>query len=531
MNWFERHLNWSLFLATIVLPSIPVVIFFFIFFSAIYSGLSSMSAAGVEDPEMIMDSVFVSVLPHMAIYNLVMIVLGVFALVVTWWYLGKKARSRWFLLLHFVPFGIIFLFLLENQAIGYGGDFSDDFVREPVTDRWADTGRFDTASNWQPKELDYSPAKNVEAIAYGGDVKGAGDSGVPSGEIPPVFPPEPPQAASPDSPLAAPPKVPAEPSVEYPSTFLSETPPRVPAEPPVEPPTDAIEEAATEARAEVPPAFTPETPAEPSREVTEEVPLEAALEVPEESVAETRAEVPPEIPPQPAPEVPEESVAETRAEVPPTFPTEPPEEPLPEVPEEAAVEISAEPFAEIRAEVSSAFASEPAPEVPVESVTEVPVEAGAETPMEEAPEEAAVESSAETKMPDGAIGYASPTMPILLDDAGAVIKCFYHPEAAAVNLCSRCGQYVCSQCNYVTGTHPICRNCWERRAEVPISAAPAKKQEGPKPEKADKRKAEEEERLREFMQLYEQALPVINTVIKKGADGLPASPLDLMEGL
>ena len=33
------------------------------------------------------------------------------------------------------------------------------------------------------------------------------------------------------------------------------------------------------------------------------------------------------------------------------------------------------------------------------------------------------------------------------------------------------------------------------------------------------------------MQLYEQALPVISTVIKKGADGLPASPFDLMEWL
>jgi len=33
------------------------------------------------------------------------------------------------------------------------------------------------------------------------------------------------------------------------------------------------------------------------------------------------------------------------------------------------------------------------------------------------------------------------------------------------------------------------------------------------------------------MLLYERALPVIGIVIKKGEDGLPASPLDLMEGL
>jgi hypothetical protein len=60
---------------------------------------------------------------------------------------------------------------------------------------------------------------------------------------------------------------------------------------------------------------------------------------------------------------------------------------------------------------------------------------------------------------------------------------------------------------------------------------PAKKQESPKLAKTDKRKAGEEERSREFMLLYEQALPVISTVIQKSADGLPASPLDLMEGL
>ncbi len=119
----------------------------------------------------------------------------------------------------------------------------------------------------------------------------------------------------------------------------------------------------------------------------------------------------------------------------------------------------------------------------------------------------------------------------MLDDTGAVIKCFYHPEADAVNSCSRCRQYVCSACNYVTGTHPICRNCWDKRAEVPISAVPAKKQESPELGKADKLKPEKDERSREFMLLYEQALPFISAVVTKSADGLPASPLDLMEGL
>jgi hypothetical protein len=144
-------------------------------------------------------------------------------------------------------------------------------------------------------------------------------------------------------------------------------------------------------------------------------------------------------------------------------------------------------------------------------------------------------------------------MPILLDDAGAVIRCFYHPGADAVNLCSRCKQYVCNECNYVTGTHPICRNCWEKRAESPIIAPPVQKQGRPvlgnsekqkvveagKPEKqkitapvkSGKLEAEKSEWQSEFMALYEQASPIINVVTSKSADGMPASPLDLMEGL
>ena len=155
-------------------------------------------------------------------------------------------------------------------------------------------------------------------------------------------------------------------------------------------------------------------------------------------------------------------------------------------------------------------------------------------------------------------------MPILLDDAGAVIRCFYHPGADAVNLCSRCKQYVCTECNYVTGTHPICRNCWEKRAESPIIAVPAGKPEGPALDKPEKQKvvesteppeqkdigpmkpeqqiiiapvksakldAEKSEWLQEFMALYEQTSPIINGIIRKSADSMPASPLDLMEGL
>lgn len=64
-----------------------------------------------------------------------------------------------------------------------------------------------------------------------------------------------------------------------------------------------------------------------------------------------------------------------------------------------------------------------------------------------------------------------------------------------------------------------------------MSVVSAEKKEGPKLGKPDKGKVGKEERSREFVQLYEQALPVINTVITRGPDGLTASPLDLMEGL
>jgi hypothetical protein len=223
--------------------------------------------------------------------------------------------------------------------------------------------------------------------------------------------------------------------------------------------------------------------------------------------------------------------------------------------------------------------------------------------------------------------YERPGMPILLDDNGNVISCAYHPGADAVNLCSRCNKYVCIECNYVTGTHPICRNCWERKTEVPLAPPPQKqakpalskpveqqktaepavpvKQEEPMPaepevapvhevaeqtgaisyepasqqvagpdvqleqetvaparaeeppsetavkpeEQPDIAAVKSEETVvltpikptkqdvetvkwqQEFMAIYQQAAPLINVIIKKGADGMPGSPLDLMEGL
>jgi hypothetical protein len=55
------------------------------------------------------------------------------------------------------------------------------------------------------------------------------------------------------------------------------------------------------------------------------------------------------------------------------------------------------------------------------------------------------------------------------------MKCSYHPDRDAVNTCSRCGQPVCSECNYVTGTQPICRNCWQKLALANVVRAERKK--------------------------------------------------------
>ncbi len=403
MNWRERHLDWSLFFGTSLLPFVANMVLWAILFAVIGGEIAAMVGSGAEEfSEAMMISMFFKFLPLGIVFGLVNLALTVFALIVVWWYLGQKARSKWFMLLFVGPsvfalvirsssfivtlliflvalVCIIILYRLENKRIGYGGDF----VSEPAADYWRpDTGQFGTTDDGQPKGLDYSPAKNVHDIAYGGAVKDVRDVGVPSEEVPAAFPPKVPE----------------------------------------------------------------ETPAEASAETPLEVPVEAA--------AETRAEVTPEVP------------------------------------------------TEISAEVSAGAAAEVPAELP-----------------------------AEAKVTEEAVRHETLKMPILLDDAGVVIKCFYHPDTDAVNVCSRCRQYVCSQCNYVTGTHPICRNCWDRRAEVPITGVDTSTSEGVKLSKSEKIKAEEDERLGEFMLLYEQAAPIISTVIKRGDDGSPSSPLELMEGL
>ncbi len=420
MGWFERHLNWSLVLGFIVVP--------FIINLPLTLVQSKLGQAGF------------------IISAVLGLVLTLFSLILTWWYLGRKQRSKLYFLLLLVPWalmvvgfvltggiissilsiaftgeippgaimgfvilslasisaiaGFIWLLCLKNKAIGYGGDFTG----EAVTSSWPGTLPPSVLDDRQLKELDYTPDKNVLDIAGSPKPKDVGDA----------------------------------------------------------------------------------------KDITDIGAVDTASVTNEQAAA-----------------------------------------------------------------------------------------------AEKAPEE---EKTEEIKVVARPVSQERLNMPVLMDSAGVAISCFYHAGADAVNLCSRCKQYVCIECNYVTGTHPICRNCWEKRGEIRLAppvqkATPAphkaekpktaevaepEKQENKVPEqpeapvlvestkpielvepvgpleagatepeqqkivtplKSAKLEAEKSGWQQEFMALYQQASPIINVVISKGADNMPASPLDLMEGL
>jgi hypothetical protein len=443
MNWFERHLNWSLFFAVILLPLVVSLIFYIVYLSAIGGIIADLAINGLSMG--LLEQLITTMLPFVIISFVLGLGILIFDIVATVWYLGRKDRSKGFLLLIIGPcvlsfvsrffvsevllylsglafiVGVIILFLLGNHSTGYGGDFA--YETETIGSTDSGYGVYGAYDERQLKELDYTPSQNVLDISGG----------------------------------------------------------------------------------------------PPARDVR------------------SMADVP---------------------------------------------------------DAGGGGADRGAgEEIPPEKVTPRPAT------------------------------YERPSMPILLDDDGNVIHCAYHPGADAVNLCSRCHQYVCIECNYVTGTHPICRNCWERRTEAPL-APPPQKQARPAPSKpAEKQKVAEpaesvkqeepapagpelppvaevaepveqiaaepvepveqeavaaaeaeaeeqpatavvkpEERpgiaaakpeeqkiaapakpakldaetvqwQREFMAIYQQASAIINVIIKKGADGMPGSPLDLMEGL
>jgi hypothetical protein len=463
MNWFQRHLNLSLFFAVILIPFVVIIIFSIVVSLVVGAYVATTIAGDVasESPSQFLPLLFSTMLPVVIVGLVVGLGLLVWTFVAISWYLGRKARSKGFIMLIFGPWmvsifltvlnaafignivgilgflaGLIILFLLKNRSVGRGGDFA----YKSATAGWSGGGYGGPESRQinEPdytKELDYTPSQNVLDIAGGlpaRDVRSTGD---------------------------------------VPDTGGDET----------------------------------------SGSVSEEAPPE--------------------------------------------------------------------------------------------------------------------------KVPQRPVTYKRPSMPILLGDDGNVISCAYHPGADAVNLCSRCHQYVCVECNYITGTHPICRNCWERRTEAPLS--PPQKQAKPAPSKpAEKQEMEEpavpvkqeepvpaepeaspvagvtepveqiaaepveqipaepaeqiaepvkpveqeavapseleeppatavakpEERpdisavkpeeqkpavpigpakpdaetsrwQQEFMSIYQQASPIINVIIRKGDDGMPGSPLDLMEGL
>jgi hypothetical protein len=448
MSWFERHLNWSLFFAVILLP-LTISLIFFVIYSIAIGGIIAASITMEEPTPDFIRSLFSTMLPFAVISIVIALGILIFDIVATVWYLGRKDRSQGYLILIAGPLalgfmsrffysgilgllaglgfiaGIIIIFLLENHAIGYGGDIG----YEPAAVGSSDSGGYSeygreggyddrqTAGPDYTKELDYTPTQNVLDISGG----------------------------------------------------------------------------------------------PPARDVS--------------------------------------------------------------------------------------------------SMGDVPDIGGAGV------EEGAREEAPLEKVIDRPVSYESPSMPILLGDDGNVIRCAYHPNADAVNLCSRCGQYVCIECNYITGTHPICRNCWGKRTEAPL-APPQQKQVKPAPVKPEQQKVvespqpvkqeepapvepevlpitevaepveqiaaepaqqivvepvrspEQETTARaipeeppaaavvkpeeqqtavpikptqpdaaksqwqtEFMAIYQQASPIVNVIIKKGADGMPGSPLDLMEGL
>ncbi len=448
MRWFERHLNWSLFFAIILIPLVVGIVFSVIALLVLGGYVATMIAGdiGSETPPEFLAFLFSTMLPLALVSLVVGLGLFVWEIIAILWYLGQKARSKGFIMLIFGPsiFSVILgllntgiigslitlitalgcliaLFLLENHAIGYGGDIGYEPATAGLSDGGGGYGVYGGYDERQLKELDYTPSQNV-------------------------------------------------------------------------------------------------------------------------------------------------------------------------------LDISGDPLAK-----------------DVNSMADVPDAGGGGADRgagEEIPPEKVIPKPAT---------HERPSMPILLDDDGNVIRCAYHPGADAVNMCSRCGQYVCAECNYVTGTHPICRNCWERKTEVPL-APPTQKQarpvpsrpveqqktaEPPMPTKQEEpaptepevppvsevaepveqipvepaaqpeqeavapAKAEEplaeaavksevqpditavkpEEPIiltpikptkqdvetikwqQEFMAIYQQASPIINVIIRKGDDGMPSSPLDLMEGL
>jgi hypothetical protein len=93
-NWFERHLNWTLVLGAL---AINFAVVFFVFVLAVIGR---------------------HFLTSKEIIIVFLILYLVLTAIHTGWYLRKKKRSLFWILMWFVPFGEIFLLCLTNRSEG-----------------------------------------------------------------------------------------------------------------------------------------------------------------------------------------------------------------------------------------------------------------------------------------------------------------------------------------------------------------------------------------------------------------------------
>ena len=118
MNWFERHLNWSLFLAVVLLPFLVGLIWIVVYFMIFGGLMAGMMIGGVVSPESL-ETLFGTLLPVAIISILVSIGFIIFEIIATLWYLGRKGRSKGFIILLIGPW--IFSFILSIFNVGYIG--------------------------------------------------------------------------------------------------------------------------------------------------------------------------------------------------------------------------------------------------------------------------------------------------------------------------------------------------------------------------------------------------------------------------
>ncbi len=101
LNWFERHLNWTVFLVAVVAPY-PI---YFVFGLLIGLFLYSIEPYMAEET-----AVGIAVTIGLIVDLVVLFLVGA-------WALNKKARSLWNLLWFIVPFGLIVFLCLENRGV------------------------------------------------------------------------------------------------------------------------------------------------------------------------------------------------------------------------------------------------------------------------------------------------------------------------------------------------------------------------------------------------------------------------------